>query len=134
MKKVVLSMLVSLDGQTARADGSLDWFLNDGEFETYSLNMLRSVGAILVGRVTYQMFSEYWPKAGTEHAELPPGEGFTSAEREREMAELMNTLPKILLGSGIPLFENHGADRKLVRTDAKVFRSGVVAVHYDRAR
>ena len=96
MRKVVLSILVSLDGFIARPDRSLDWFLNDADFEKYCLNMLRSVDAILVGRVTYEMFSEYWPTAGTESAQAPPGEGFTSRESEQEMARLMNSIPKIV--------------------------------------
>ena len=198
MRKVVLSMLVSLDGLTARPDGNLDWFLNDAEFERYSLDMLRSVGAILVGRVTYQMFSEFWPKVGTDQAQTPPGEAFTSKEGEREMAALMNSTPKIVfsrtlsqapwgpatiisddvpgcvselkqtpgkdlflfagatlaqsfmkldlideyrllihpivLGSGLALFRNGDTERALVRQQVKTFRSGIVAVHYERQR
>jgi dihydrofolate reductase len=198
MRKVVLSMLVSLDGLTARRDGNLDWFLNDAEFESYSLDMLRNVGAILVGRVTYQMFSEFWPNVGTDRAQAPPGEAFATAEGEREMAGLMNSTPKvvfsrtlstapwgpatiigddiaghvsalkrkpgkdlflfagatlaqsfmqldlideyrllihpIVLGDGIALFRNGGSERALVRQQVKTFRSGIVAVHYERQR
>ena len=96
MRKVVLSMLVSLDGLTARPDGNLDWFLNDEEFESYSRDMLRNVGAMLVGRVTYRMFSEFWPHVGTDRAQAPPGDAFASKDGEREMGELMNSIPKIV--------------------------------------
>lgn len=172
--------------------------MNDAEFEHYLLEMMRSVGAILVGRVTYEMFSEFWPKVGTEQAEAPPGEAFASPEGEQELGALMNSIPKIvfsrtlkeapwgpssivagdvaervaewkrqpgkdlflfagatlaqtfmrldlideyrllfhpiLLGRGKPLFHGLDAERELVRTDVKAFRSGVVAVHYDRRR
>lgn len=93
MRKIILSMMVSLDGFVARPDGNLDWFLTDGEFEDEMLTLLRSVDLMLFGRVSYQLLAEYWPTAGTSSAQDAPG-GFTSQEREIEFARLMNSIPK----------------------------------------
>ncbi|MGH8286733.1 MAG: dihydrofolate reductase family protein [Steroidobacteraceae bacterium] len=93
MRKVVLSMMVSLDGFIAASDGNLDWFLSDAEFEEEMLGLLRSVDGMLFGRVAYQLLAEYWPTAGTSSAQEAPG-GFTSRQREIEFARLMNEIPK----------------------------------------
>ena len=49
------------------------------------LALLRSVDAVLFGRVSYQSLSEYWPSAGTAATGEAPG-GFTSKAREVEFA------------------------------------------------
>lgn len=95
MKKLILSMMVSLDGRTARADGDLSWFLTDGDFEREMLELLDSVDGILLGRVSYEELAEYWPSAGTPSSADAPG-GFTSDEREVAFARRMNDLPKIV--------------------------------------
>jgi dihydrofolate reductase len=38
----------------------------------------------------------------------------------------------ILLGRGLALFRDEMAERALVRTNVQAFRSGIVAVHYER--
>lgn len=93
MRKLILSMMVSLDGYIARADGNLDWFISDAQFEDEMLALLRSVDGMHFGRVSYQLLADYWPKAGTSSAEEAPG-GFTSKEREVAFASLMNSIPK----------------------------------------
>jgi dihydrofolate reductase len=197
MRKVILSMMVSLDGMTARADGDLSWFLSDEAFETEMLAVLRSVDAMLFGRISYELLADYWPTAGTRTSADAPG-GFTSEERELEFAQLMNSIPKIVfsrtltqaewgparlirgnvadeiatmkaqpgkdvvlfagadlashfmkldlvdeyrlmvhpivLGRGIPLFKDAGAERALKLREARTFPSGVVLLRYERDR
>lgn len=94
MRKLILSMMVSLDNRTAGPDGDLDWFRSDGDFEVEMLDLLHSVDAMLFGRVSYEMLAAYWPTAGTTADEAPGG--FTSEERQIAFAERMNTLPKIV--------------------------------------
>jgi dihydrofolate reductase len=95
MRRVILSIAVSLDGFIARPDGNLDWFLSGDDFEVEMLALLRSVDALLFGRVAYELLASYWPSAGTQTAGEAPG-GFTSKEREREFARLMNETPKVV--------------------------------------
>lgn len=84
MRKVILSMMVSADGYTARADGTLDWFLSDAQFEQEMLALLRNVDGMFFGRVAYQLLSQYWSAARAS--------GGTG--REGEFAHLMNAIPK----------------------------------------
>jgi dihydrofolate reductase len=98
MKKIILSMMVSADGFTARADDSLDWFLTDADFEREMLALLNGVDAMLLGRRSYQLLADYWPTAALPGSTDPPG-GFTCRERAVEFARLMNDLPKIVFST-----------------------------------
>jgi dihydrofolate reductase len=95
MRNVILAMMVSADGMTARSDGDLSWFLTDEAFEAEMLGLLRSVDAMLFGRVSYELLAGYWPTAGTQSSGEAPG-GFTTKEREIEFARLMNSIPKVV--------------------------------------
>ncbi|HEY6643250.1 dihydrofolate reductase family protein [Povalibacter sp.] len=92
MRKIILSMMVSLDMQIARADGNLDWFRSDAGFETEMLRLLRRVDGMMFGRVSYEMLAQYWPTAGASDATVSGG--FSNTEVEKEFALLMNTVPK----------------------------------------
>jgi dihydrofolate reductase len=98
VRKLILSMMVSLDGAIARADGDLGWFRSDLEFEDEMLGLLDSVDGMLFGRVSYEQLAEYWPTAGRGGPGTSPG-GFSSPEREREFAERMNRIPKIVVST-----------------------------------
>jgi dihydrofolate reductase len=95
MRKLIVSMMVSLDGMIARADGDLSWFRSDEQFEAKMLDLLRSVDAMLFGRVSYELLAEYWPTAGDIAAGGAPG-GFTTRERQIEFARLMNGIHKVV--------------------------------------
>lgn len=60
MRRVIVSNLVSLDGYLAAPDGDLSWFAVGPEFLGYAQGLMREVGAILFGRVTYEMMRDYW--------------------------------------------------------------------------
>ena len=94
MRKIILSMMVSLDMQIARADGNLDWFRSDTEFEAEMLHLLRAVDGMIFGRVSYEMLAQYWPAAGSSDASAPGG--LSSQEVEKEFARLMNSVPKLV--------------------------------------
>lgn len=55
--------LVSVDGFFAGVDGSIDWHVVDDEFNQYALEVIKDLDTILFGRVTYQIFEDFWPKA-----------------------------------------------------------------------
>ncbi len=95
MRKVILSMMTSLDGSIAKPDGDINWFRTDAGFEEEMLTLLHSVDVMLFGRVSYQLLAEFWPTAGQEASGEAPG-GFTTKAREQEFATLMNETPKIV--------------------------------------
>jgi dihydrofolate reductase len=41
--------------------GEIDWHVVDEDFNKYAIQLLKGVDTILFGRVTYQLFEEYWP-------------------------------------------------------------------------
>jgi dihydrofolate reductase len=63
MRKVILSMTVTLDGFVAGPNGEMDWVTNaiDEEIMQYIDDQLPTKGAILLGGVTYRDWSQYWP-------------------------------------------------------------------------
>lgn len=65
-------MVVSLDGFVCGSDGELDWEAKDDEVGRYLIpELLSTVDTMLLGRVLYQGFEQYWPTAATNPS-LPP--------------------------------------------------------------
>jgi dihydrofolate reductase len=63
MAKIVLFMHVSLDGYTARTNGSIDWILVGDEMFEYANKQTEASDAALYGRKTYEIMEAYWPTA-----------------------------------------------------------------------
>ncbi|MHB1132041.1 MAG: dihydrofolate reductase family protein [Chloroflexota bacterium] len=87
MRKVILSMMVSLDGFIEGPGSDLDWHRVDEDFNEYAVGLLHTVDTILFGRVTYQMFEGYWPGAATDLA---------ISESDRKIAHLINDAEKVV--------------------------------------
>jgi dihydrofolate reductase len=83
MRKIIVSNYVTIDGFFAGPNGELDWFVWDDEMAKFSTDQLNTMDAILLGRVTYQLFADYWPTP-TAYKENP------------NIAPMMNDLPKIV--------------------------------------
>jgi len=98
MRKIILSMMLSADGKTARADGDLGWFRTDADFEDEMLSLLDGVDGMFFGRTSYQLLAEYWPSADAPGAGDAPG-GFTSRERALAFTRRMNQLPKLVVSN-----------------------------------
>lgn len=65
MRKLILQIDVSLDGYTAAADGATDWIHADDDMNRDASDLLDTADTILLGRVAYQAFVQYWPFADT---------------------------------------------------------------------
>src|SRR5438067_171405 len=63
MRKLILSMHISLDGYAAGPNGEMDWIHVDEEIFLYAGNMTNNADAAIYGRVTYEMMDSYWPDA-----------------------------------------------------------------------
>lgn len=63
MRKVIVSMNVTLDGFMAGPDCELDWHFNywNEEMARYAGEQLSRADTILLGRVTYNAMAKYWP-------------------------------------------------------------------------
>jgi dihydrofolate reductase len=63
MGKLVLFMHVSLDGFTARSNGSMDWIQISDEMFEYATKRTEESDTALYGRKTYEIMEAYWPTA-----------------------------------------------------------------------
>ena len=89
MRKVILQEFVSLDGFAADAKGGVDFVpastKGDQRFGDRQSAFMDSIDTILLGRVTYEMFSQYWPNV-------------TSGD-EKPFADKINAIPKVVFSS-----------------------------------
>lgn len=63
MRRVILDTIISLDGYYTSPKNEIDWFEFDKEEVEWSKEINRSVDTMLYGRVTYEEFSQFWPRA-----------------------------------------------------------------------
>jgi len=66
MRKIILSMHVSLDGFVAGPNGEMDWIKLDNEMFDLVGGFTREADTALYGRVTWEMMDKYWPTAADE--------------------------------------------------------------------
>ena len=83
MRRVIFFMLTSLDGYFEGPDRDINWHNVDEEFNEFAIRQTGEFGALLFGRVTYELMAGYWP---TEAAKRD----------DPEIAGLMNSLPKVV--------------------------------------
>lgn len=95
MRKLIMWNLVTLDGFF---EGPTRWDIDfhetvwGEELERFSLEQLRTTGLLLFGRVTYQGMADYWPSA------------------TGEIAELMNSMPKVVFSRTLDRAEWHNTE------------------------
>ena len=61
MRKVLLFMMVSLDGYFEGTQADISWHVVDDEFNKFAIRQLDSVDMLLFGRKTYELMASYWP-------------------------------------------------------------------------
>jgi dihydrofolate reductase len=63
MKKVIVSMNITLDGYVSGPDAELDWHFDrwDPDIAQVLSKELSKVDTILLGRITYEAMAKYWP-------------------------------------------------------------------------
>lgn len=87
MRKIVLTMSVSVDGFFEGSDREIDWHLVDEELHQYFNDELRTMSAFLGGRVTHELMADYWPTADADPSVTGP---------EAEFAGIWREMPKIV--------------------------------------
>lgn len=69
MRKLILEEWITLDGFTSDENGNLDFFPPADQHKNSDkdqLKFLDDIDLILLGKKTYEMFVDYWPKATVE--------------------------------------------------------------------
>ncbi len=88
MRKVLLFMMVTLDGFFEGPEHEIDWHNVDEEFNDFAINQLDDLGMLLFGRVTYEMMASFWPTP-------------FAIETDPIVAEKMNTIPKVVVSTSL---------------------------------
>jgi dihydrofolate reductase len=64
MRKIIYSMLISLDGYVESPGGDISWTGPDDEVHAFINDQSRDLGGSLYGRRLYENMAAYWPTAG----------------------------------------------------------------------
>ena len=87
MRRLVVQQFVTLDGFAAGPKGELDFVTESsgdptgGEFVDDQLAFIETLDTILLGRVTYEMFAEFWPEQTVE---------------TQAISDVLNATPKVV--------------------------------------
>jgi|SRR5690348_36277 len=96
MRRVIYSMLVSLDGSIETPSRSLDWHLIDEEIHQFVNDQQQEIDTYLYGRRLYELMAEYWPTADAN----PSAPGY-----EAEFARIWRNMPKIVFSKTLEQVE-----------------------------
>ena len=84
MRRLIAFEQVSLDGFFVDAKGDMSWaHKQDPEWNAFAASNASGDGALLFGRLTYEMMASFWPTPA-------------AMERMPAVAEGMNNLPKVV--------------------------------------
>ena len=103
VRRIIVWMAVSLDGFMAGPDGEIDWHLVDDELHAHVNEVLRGMGAFLMGRLTYEGMEQFWPTADQDPASTAP---------MLEFAGIWPVMPKVVYSRTL---ERVGDNATLVR-------------------
>lgn len=72
MRKLILSMFLSLDGYTSGPDNDMAWNtdLFGEDMEKFAFQQLSSVDTLVLGRRTYELFAGFWPDQTDEFGDM----------------------------------------------------------------
>lgn len=94
MAKLVFSNLVSLDGYCAGPGGDLSRLPMGPAFNDHNVELLRTAGTLLFGRITFGMFHGYWPQVTKDPSAEPV---------QAEIAALTGRIHKLVVSDTLSL-------------------------------
>jgi len=86
MSQLILFNMMTIDGFFEGPDHELDWHQVESEFNQFAIEQLDSAGALIFGRITYELMASYWPTTG-------------ATKDDPDVAYRMNTIPKIVFST-----------------------------------
>lgn len=70
MRKIILSMMTTVDGYIEGTEHDINWHNWDDEMSRYMMGFFNTVDTFIYGRVSYELMISYWPKESGEFAEI----------------------------------------------------------------
>ena len=116
MRKIVMLNRVSVDGFFAGPNGEIDWFIHDPEVDQAAHEGIQA-DTVLFGRVTYQLFENYWPKVAAD-PEAP--------EEARNTANELNQMTKLVFSKTLRevTWENSKLGKGDVADEVRMLKQG----------
>jgi dihydrofolate reductase len=112
MRRIIVSMNVTLNGFMAGPNGELDWHLQNwtGDMNQILAEQLSHADTILLGRHTYGAMACYWPAAGI---------GVSLSRDDLAYADMMNSYPKVVCSTTLrkAAWNNSQIISKNIRTE-----------------
>lgn len=98
MRKIIVTMWMTLDGYIAGPNGEMDWIgeIYDEAMGKYEYDLVSAADTLLLGRVTYQSFAGSWP-----HVPDNPN----ASEGEKIYARKLNAMRKVVFSRTLPNVE-----------------------------
>lgn len=92
MRKLVVTILISLDGYVAGPGGDVMAMPLDESFSAYNLERLRTADTLLLGRTTFLGFRSYWPAVADDPKQ---------PETEREISRRNTAARKVVVSDSL---------------------------------
>jgi|SRR5688572_4870082 len=96
MRKLTLSMQMSLDGYIEGPSGEMDWFIIDEREQwTDMFEFHKSIDTILLGAGMYPDYADYWRRALSDPKALPDEKEYSRLAGKTEHIVFSNSLTKV---------------------------------------
>lgn len=103
MRKIILSIPITLDGYIEGPHRELNWVIADDDLHDFYSDLLASADLLIFGRVAYQLMADFWPNAPSDPS-LSPG--------ELRFANTLNPMRKIVYSKTL---ENVGWNTTIIK-------------------
>src|SRR3990170_5927610 len=92
MRKLIVCLLMSLDGYVAGEGDDLTVMPIDDSFSGYNLTRMRTASTLLMGATTYRGMLSYWPDIEHDQGQPPV---------EREISSINNRVEKVVVSDSL---------------------------------
>ncbi len=117
MRKIVVFNRISLDGMFDGPNGKQDWFIPGDAENKAAHEMVPPTGTLLLGRLTYENFIQFWPTV-TEESDFP--------EPVKVQAKEINEMPKWIVSTTLknPTWQNSHVLKGELIAEIKKLKAG----------
>ena len=106
MRKLTLSMQMSLDGYIEGPAGEMDWFVDDDETWNDMFEFLKSIDTILLGAGMYPEYVDYWRRVLSDPKARPDEVKYSSLQARSNILFSRTRLLKLILKLRTIIMEN----------------------------
>jgi dihydrofolate reductase len=94
MRKLIVTNIISLDGNYEGPGRNVMMLPMDPAFDSYNLERMQNAGTVLLGENSYKFFGGFWPSMA---------ENMDTSETNREFSRLYNKIQKVAVSDKLSL-------------------------------